>query len=122
MNYFCNPINAPYAVPYGAAPCVSGLRVFGRGNGSRPGRAEASAARSGPLDFTVSAKDGRMDGFVKERYASYESGIGQRIVEGKITLFELADYAAALGAPELPGSGNQEGLQGVVNQILFGGA
>lgn len=46
-----------YAVSYGAAPCVSGLRVFGRGSGSRPGRAEATAVRSGPLDFTVSAGD-----------------------------------------------------------------
>lgn len=46
-----------YAVPYGAAPCISGLRVFGRGNGSRPKQAEASVVRTGPLDFVVSAGD-----------------------------------------------------------------
>ncbi len=46
-----------YEVPYGAAPCVSGLRVFGKGNGNRPKQAEASAVRSGPLDFVVSTGD-----------------------------------------------------------------
>ena len=43
-----------FAVPYGAAPCVSGLRVFGRGNGERPQAARAAAKRIGPMDFTVS--------------------------------------------------------------------
>lgn len=43
-----------YAVPYGAAPCISGLRVFGKGNGDKPKPAEASVTRSGPLDFVVS--------------------------------------------------------------------
>ena len=76
----------------------------------------------GLLNAAKIIEDGRLNAFVKERYASYESGIGKRIVEGKATLTELADYAAALGAPELPGSGNQEGLQGIVNQLLFGGA
>ena len=46
----------PYGV-YGVAPCVSGLRVFGKGNGSRPKQAEASIVRSGPLDFVVSTGD-----------------------------------------------------------------
>ncbi len=76
----------------------------------------------GLLNAAKIIEDGRLDTFVKERYASYESGIGRRITEGKATLTELADYAAALGAPELPGGGNQEGLQSIVNQILFGGA
>ena len=65
-------------------------------------------------------EDGRLDAFVKERYASYESGIGKKIVDGTATLQELAAYAEAMGAPELPGSGRQEYLEGVVNQVLFG--
>ena len=35
-------------------PCISGLRVFGKGNGDKPKPAEASVTRSGPLDFVVS--------------------------------------------------------------------
>ena len=30
------------------------------------------------------------------------------------------EYAAKLGAPELPGSGRQEMLEAIVNDILFG--
>jgi xylose isomerase len=65
-------------------------------------------------------EDGRLDRFVKERYAGYESGIGARI-RGGATLEELAEYAVKLGAPQLPGSGKQEYLEGVVNSVLFGG-
>ena len=65
-------------------------------------------------------EDGRVDGFIKDRYASYNSGIGAKIVAGETTLEELAAYADTLGAPALPGSGKQERLEGVVNQILFG--
>lgn len=65
-------------------------------------------------------EDGRLDEFVKQRYASYNSGIGKKIVNGKTTLAELAAYADKLGAPALPDSGNQEGLESIVNQIIFG--
>ena len=65
-------------------------------------------------------EDGRLDAFIKERYASYESGIGAKIRSGETTLKELAEYADSLGAPELPGSGKQEQLESIVNQILFG--
>lgn len=65
-------------------------------------------------------EDGRIDGFVKDRYASYRDGIGAKIVDGQTTLAELADYAAQLKAPDLPGSGKQERLESVVNSILFG--
>ena len=64
-------------------------------------------------------EDGRVDAFVKARYASYSSGIGKKIVKGKTDLAELAAYADKLGAPKMPGSGSQEELQSVVNQILF---
>ena len=45
------------ALPYGAPPCVSGLRVFGRGNGKKPSRPAVRAERLGDLDFLVSAED-----------------------------------------------------------------
>lgn len=67
-------------------------------------------------------EDGRIDAFIKERYASYDTGIGQRIREGSVTLAELAAHAETLGAPALPGSGRQEYLESVVNSVLFGEA
>ena len=67
-------------------------------------------------------EDGRIDAFVKERYASYETGIGAKIKSGTATLEECAAHAAALKAPADPGSGGQEYLEGVVNNILFGTA
>ncbi|MGL5435138.1 MAG: xylose isomerase [Lachnospiraceae bacterium] len=64
-------------------------------------------------------EDGRLDEFVKERYASYESGIGKKIRDQLATLEELAEYAEKMGAPADPGSGRQEYLESVVNHILF---
>ena len=65
-------------------------------------------------------EDGRIDNFIEERYASYKTGIGARIRSGEATLEELAEYAAKMGAPANPGSGRQEYLEGVINNILFG--
>ena len=65
-------------------------------------------------------EDGRLDAFVEEKYKSFQSGIGKKIHEGDVTLEELAAYAESMGAPELPASGNQEGLQSIVNAVLFG--
>jgi len=66
-------------------------------------------------------EDGRIDAFLKERYASYENtDHGRKIRGGTATLAELADIAERLGAPALPGSGRQEELESIVNQVLFG--
>lgn len=64
-------------------------------------------------------EDGRIDAFVQERYASYGTGIGKKIVAGEVSLEECAAYAQALKRPELPGSGRQEYLQSIVNGILY---
>jgi xylose isomerase len=64
-------------------------------------------------------EDGRIDQFVAEKYASFKSELGQKIVAKKTTLTELAARAEKLGAPDLPGSGRQEYLQSVVNSVLF---
>ncbi len=63
--------------------------------------------------------DGRIDEFKNERYSSYQSGIGKRIVEGKETLESLAEYAAGLTDVKAQ-SGRQEYLENVLNDILFG--
>ena len=44
------------AVPYGQNPCVSGLRVFGLGDGDRPAVPVFTAERTGDLDMTVSIR------------------------------------------------------------------
>ncbi len=64
-------------------------------------------------------EDGRIDGFVEERYASFKTGLGKKIVDGTTDLEELAKAAEAMGKPALPGSGKQEYLESVVNNILF---
>ncbi len=64
-------------------------------------------------------EDGRIDGFIAERYSSYNGELGQKIRSGKATLQELSDIAVKNGSPALPGSGKQEWLESVVNSILF---
>jgi xylose isomerase len=74
----------------------------------------------GLLKAAAIIEDGRVDAFLKERYSSYQSGIGAKIRSGNITLTELAEYAKAQGDSPLPGSGKQEYLESIVNQVLFG--
>jgi xylose isomerase len=74
----------------------------------------------GLLKAAAIIEDGRVDGFVKERYASYGSGIGAKIASGEATLAECAAKALEMKAPALPGSGKQEYLESIVNSILFG--
>lgn len=64
-------------------------------------------------------EDGSIDNFIKEKYSSYNDGIGKKIVDGETSLEELSAYACGLKKPALPGSGRQEFLQYKVNNILF---
>ncbi len=64
-------------------------------------------------------EDGRIDDFIKNKYSSFESGIGAKIVGGEASLEELAAYAENLGSVETPNSGKQERLEGILNSILF---
>jgi xylose isomerase len=67
--------------------------------------------------------DGRIETFLAERYAGYSNtDIGRKIRSGSATLAECAAIASRNGKPELPGSGRQEYLEAVMNQILFGKA
>ena len=66
-------------------------------------------------------QDGRIEGFMKHRYASYyETEIGKKILNNETSLEALMAYAEELGAAKLPGSGKQEYLESVINSILFG--
>jgi len=66
-------------------------------------------------------QDGRIDDFISKRYASYrETEIGRKIIADETDLEELFAYAENVGTPNLPGSGKQEYLQSVLNDVLFG--
>ena len=66
-------------------------------------------------------EDGRIDAFVENKYASFRNTeIGKKILSDSTSLEELSAYAEELGAVTLPGSGKQEYLESVVNNVLFG--
>ena len=64
--------------------------------------------------------DGRMDKFVEDRYASFNTGIGADIVAGKVGLEELEKYALEMGEVTTNTSGRQEYLESLLNQIIIG--
>lgn len=64
-------------------------------------------------------KDGRIDEFVANRYSSYNSGIGKKIVSGTATIEELEKYALSLGDVSSDISGRQEYLEAVLNSLMF---
>ena len=74
----------------------------------------------GLLNAAKIIEDGRLAEFKKQKYASWCSELGQKIILGKANLAELAERAAQLGDAKNPGSGSQEYLEEVVNQVLFG--
>ena len=63
--------------------------------------------------------DGRIEDFTAERYASYTSGIGKRIVDGTVSMAELEQYALQMGDVTSNISGRQEYLEQVMNEIMF---
>ena len=63
-------------------------------------------------------EDGRLEKFVEERYASYNHGIGKKIIEGTTNFEELADYAENLPSIEVA-SGRQEYLEEIINNLMF---
>ena len=75
------------------------------------------------LGLRIAAKiieDGRIDAFIANRYASWTSGIGKEIIDGKVSMADLEEYALEKG--EVTGSlssGRQEMLESIVNNIMF---
>jgi len=65
--------------------------------------------------------DGKLGGFVDERYSSYDSGFGKDIEKGSVGFRELEKLVLTkLGEP-VPRSGRQEYLENLVNSYLTGG-
>ena len=62
-------------------------------------------------------KDGRLAGFVKERYSSFDAGIGAKVEAGQVSFEDLEKYALESAEPQLA-SGRQEMLENLVNEFL----
>jgi xylose isomerase len=63
-------------------------------------------------------KDGRLAEFVRQRYSSWDSGIGARIAAGKATFKELEAYMLKKGQPDPNTSGRQEYLENLINEFI----
>lgn len=64
--------------------------------------------------------DGRIDKFVEDRYASWNTGIGADIIAGKADFVSLEKYALEKGeVTDSLTSGRQEMLESIVNNVLF---
>ena len=63
-------------------------------------------------------KDGTLGGFVKERYASWDSGIGKDIEAGKLNFTRLKQYMLEKGEPAPNTSGRVEMLENLFNEYL----
>jgi xylose isomerase len=63
-------------------------------------------------------KDGRLAEFVRERYSSYDSGIGAKIEKGKVSLADLESYMLKKGEAAANSSGRQELLENLINEFI----
>jgi xylose isomerase len=63
-------------------------------------------------------KDGRLAEFVKQRYSSWDSGIGAKIESGKASLNELETYILKKGDATANTSGRQEFLENLINEFV----
>ncbi len=63
-------------------------------------------------------KDGRLEKFVKDRYSSFDSGIGAKIEAGQVGFKELEAYMLKKGEAAPNQSGRQEMLENLINEYI----
>jgi len=63
-------------------------------------------------------KDGRLAGFVKSRYSSWDTGIGADIEKGKVGFKQLEAYMLKKGDITPNTSGRQEFLENLINEFI----
>jgi xylose isomerase len=63
-------------------------------------------------------KDGRLGEFIKQRYSSWDSGLGARIEKGKVGFEDLEAYMLKKGEAEANVSGRQEFLENLINEFI----
>ncbi len=74
----------------------------------------------GLLNAEKIIKDGRLEEFVNNKYSSFNSTLGKKILNNETDIEELASLALKKGSITTPISGKQERLESIINQILFG--
>ncbi len=62
--------------------------------------------------------DGRLAQLVRDRYASWDSGLGAEIEAGKLGFRELEERALAAPDPVQRGSGRQEFIENLINEFI----
>lgn len=62
--------------------------------------------------------DGRLEAFVKNRYRSWDSGIGKKIESGKSSFKTLETYMLKKGEVTKNESGRQEFLENLINEFI----
>lgn len=62
--------------------------------------------------------DGVLSDFVRQRYGSYDTGIGQKIETGTVSLQDLETYMLKKGDADANISGRQEHLENVINRYI----
>ena len=62
--------------------------------------------------------DNALDGFVADRYSSFDEGIGKQIENGEVGFKELEAYMLEKGDVDPNKSGRQEFLENVVNRYM----
>jgi len=63
-------------------------------------------------------KDGRLADFVKQRYITWDTGIGLKIEQGKSSLADLEAYMLQKGEARINTSGRQEFLENLINEFI----
>jgi xylose isomerase len=63
-------------------------------------------------------KDGRLAEIVKQRYASWDGGIGAKIEKGQMGFKELEAYMLKRGDADANASGRQEMLENLINEFI----
>jgi len=63
-------------------------------------------------------KDGRLGDFVKQRYSSWDRGLGKRIEEGTENFESLEAYMLKKGEADPNTSGRQEFLENLINEFI----
>jgi xylose isomerase len=63
-------------------------------------------------------QDGRLDQFIKQRYSSWDTGIGAKIEKGEVGFPELEAYMLKKGEADPNTSGRQEYLENLINEFI----
>ena len=72
----------------------------------------------GLLGAAALIENGRLEGFLQERYAGWNSTFGREMLDGKQSLASISDTTVALDLQPHARSGRQEYLENAVNRAL----